>query len=524
MADFAVGKKTYSAFKDSLASQLPGFLMHQRWFGGKARKIDSAEVIDVISVPADVTDSILLIAVVKYRDGGEETYAMPLVVVEGIGSRTQEVSHLLWAQIADDRQVALADGLKDERFLGALLDLIQLQSTVPGESGELRAVQTSLYPRLNPAPGSDLRARSVGAEQSNTSIIYGDRLILKFFRRIQEGINPDIEIGRFLTEKTSFTSVPALAGLLEYRSRDGKQMAQGMLQAFVANEGDAWSFTQRSLAEFYDILGTVKIESAGSAGMPTSLHVVVAPYLDAAELLGRRTAEMHLALASERTDPAFIPEPFTADFQRALEQSISGLTNRVFTQLQDSIPSRPPDQRAGAAQLASMRDEIARRIHTSLRMPIEAMRTRIHGDYHLGQVLRTSSDFVIIDFEGEPARPISERRIKRSPLQDVAGMLRSFHYAAFAPLLGDSKAFPNDVPRLSGWAEAWTRWVSERFLSGYFETAGSAPYLPQSADETKTILELHLLEKAVYELGYELNNRPAWLAIPLQGISQILSR
>jgi maltose alpha-D-glucosyltransferase/alpha-amylase len=309
-------------------------------------------------------------------------------------------------------------------------------------------------------------------------------------------------------------------------------MAQGILQQFVPNEGDAWSYTLRSLAEFYkeaaqQSAGTAVRTGSGyqqlAAIVPEFARASVNPYLSAAELLGQRTAEMHLALASESRDPAFVPEPFTMEFQRGLEQSIIGLMARVFALLRDKASALPEDWREKAANLASREQEIASRFRTALSAPIHAMRTRIHGDYHLGQVLRTGSDFVIIDFEGEPARPIAERRIKRSPLQDVAGMLRSFHYAAFAPLLGEDKMPAEDVQKISIWAESWNRWVADRYLVKYFATAGAASYLPQSQKDTQTLLQLHLLEKAIYELGYELNNRPTWVGIPLQGISKLLS-
>jgi maltose alpha-D-glucosyltransferase/alpha-amylase len=232
---------------------------------------------------------------------------------------------------------------------------------------------------------------------------------------------------------------------------------------------------------------------------------------------------MHLALASEPRDPAFSPESFTMDFQEALEHSIRELTVRVFDLLRERRSSLPSEWQDRADELAGRQEEIAHRVQSALGKPIHARRTRIHGDYHLGQVLYTGSDFVIIDFEGEPARPLAERRTKRSPLQDVAGMLRSFHYAAFAPLLGEKPIRTADLGRLSSWAETWNAWVASRFLASYFETSGSAPYLPQSREETQTVLELHVLEKAIYELGYELNNRPAWVGIPLQGISNLLS-
>ncbi len=391
-----------------------------------------------------------------------------------------------------------------------------------------------MYSQLSPESVAGLAPKPVGAEQSNTSIIYGNRLILKFFRRIQEGINPDLEIGQFLTEKTSLKSVPPLAGTLEYQARNGKPMAQGMLQKFVANQGDAWGFTLKSLASYYDevrkITATGVAAPAGVStpgnqieGVPDVAKSAVETYLAAAELLGQRTAEMHLALASDASDPAFAPEPFTMDSQQALEQSMNRLLVRVFSLLRDKLKYLPNEWRGNAEKLAERESEIAARFNAALREPIRAMRTRIHGDYHLGQVLRTESDFVIIDFEGEPARSIEERRVKRSPLQDVAGMLRSFHYAAFAPLLGEDRAHGDDVTRMGVWAEAWNSWVADRYLAKYFATAKDASYLPATQAEVQTVLELHLLEKAIYELGYELNNRPTWVGIPLQGIGKILS-
>jgi len=527
MSDVGVGKATYPELRRSLASQLPGFLIKQRWFGGKARKISSAELIDVIPIRLQASEALLLFVTVKYADNTQESYAMPVLRAVNPASPPESESSSLVVQAGEaDEPVVLIDALKNEEFLSGLLALVQQKAIVHGEKGELRALQTAAYSRLYPASTGPLAPKPVRAEQSNTSIIYGNHLIMKFFRRIQEGINPDLEIGKFLTEKTSFSSVPPLAGWFEYHTRDGREMAQGILQQFVPNEGDAWSYTARSLEEFYKAAERQPGDGVSShmgAIVPEFARVSVDPYLSAAELLGRRTAEMHLALASERHDPAFVPEAFTMEFQRSLEQSVVGLMARVFALLRDKVSTLPEELRAKAAELAGREQEIAGRFHAALNMPIQAMRTRIHGDYHLGQVLRTSSDFVIIDFEGEPARSIAERRIKRSPLQDVAGMLRSFHYAAFAPLLGENKMQPADARRMSVWAESWNSLVTDRYLRKYFETAGAAVYLPQSQEEIQVVLDLHLLEKAIYELGYELNNRPAWVGIPLQGISKILS-
>jgi trehalose synthase-fused probable maltokinase len=528
MAQVGAGKKMEPQFQSMLAAQLPDYLPKQRWFGGKARKIASVEVVDTIPVPVKSGNAYIFIARVHYADGADEFYAIPLASAEAAGFEGLNVPG------SDGGSTRLTDGLKNAAFMTALVELIEKGTAIAGQNGELRGLQTTAYSKLSPEPVSSLRPKPVGAEQSNTSIIYGDQLILKFFRRIQEGLNPDLEIGQFLTEKTSLKSVPPLAGTLEYQARDGKPMAQGMLQKFVPNQGDAWGFTLKSLANYY--YEARKIVKSGSAsptgevsvgkqveGIPDWAKSAVETYLDAVELLGQRTAEMHLALASDPSDPAFAPEPFTMESQQALEQSMSALLVRVFSLLRDKMKYLPAEWRAKAEKLAERESEIASRINTALREPIRATRTRIHGDYHLGQVLRTENDFVIIDFEGEPARSIEERRVKRSPLQDVAGMLRSFHYAAFAPLLGEDRVEGDDVTRMGVWAQAWNSWVAERYLAKYFATAKDAAYLPATQAEIQVVLELHLLEKAIYELGYELNNRPTWVGIPLQGISKLLS-
>jgi maltose alpha-D-glucosyltransferase/alpha-amylase len=383
-----------------------------------------------------------------------------------------------------------------------------------------------------------LQPKPIKAEQSNSSIIYGDRVILKFFRRGEEGENPDLEIGRFLTEKKNFPHIPAVAGWLGYKGKDGKEMSLGILQAFVPNLGDAWQFTMKALPSFWKEakkyaeahVGSVPQYtgpvSARGQKLPAPVFDYISPYIDAVHLLAKRTAELHLALASEPTDPAFAPEPYTASYQQALMEAVKRLTVRNLALLETKLHQLPPELRQKANDLTARQSEILQRYDATLGSPIQAMRTRIHGDYHLGQVLYTGSDFVIIDFEGEPARPIAERRVKRSPLQDVAGMLRSFHYAAFSfhlALSDEMTASEMNSYDVKMWAERWYACMAEQFLSAYFENVAGACFIPANQDELSALLRLHLLEKAIYELGYELNNRPAWVAIPLEGISQVLS-
>jgi maltose alpha-D-glucosyltransferase / alpha-amylase len=535
MANFAVAKEVYSQLQRSLPPQLPAFLSRQRWFGGKARQVRAAELADVIPIRGGAFEFLLLVVSVKYADGTEESYAIPVLCTQERSSSIEMYSTSLIAEAQQPGSaLVLTDALKNEDFLNALLEMIRSTAAMEGHEGVLRGLQTTAYSHLYPSSAGILKPKPVHAEQSNTSIIYGDRLILKFFRRLEEGINPDLEVGTFLTEKAHFAHIPQLAGSLEYCTHGGRRMVQGVLQAFVPNRGDAWSYTLDSLREFYEAVARQPVDVApldpGNASsaqpkrdLPEFARKSVDPYLEAAGLLGQRTAEMHLALASEPHDPVFLPEPFTMEFQLALQRSLIELTTRVFGLLREKLVSLPIEWRNKADEISGWEREAVRRFQATLSPPIHALRLRIHGDYHLGQVLYTGSDFVIIDFEGEPARPLAERRIKRSPLQDVAGMLRSFHYAAFAPLLGETPVPAKDLRRLSSWAEMWNTWVSSRFLADYFATSGEAAYLPPSRAETRNVLELHLLEKAIYELGYELNNRPTWVGIPLQGVSGLLS-
>jgi maltose alpha-D-glucosyltransferase/alpha-amylase len=523
MVNTAFGKDRYADLRKALPAQLPDYLNKQRWFGGKARQIRATEIADVISVPGAL--ALLLIVQVAYVVGSEETYAVPMVVAS-----EAEIGDALRIPSNDGgNPTGLKDALSEPRFLAALLELIHAESTVEGEQGTLRGRRTSAYSALAPSRPDSLKPKALRAEQSNTSVVYGDQLILKLFRKLEEGTNPDLEVGTFLTEVAHFKNIPQLAGSLEYRSHDGKIMVQGILQAFVANQGDAWGYTLSSLGAFYEDLkkefreGQLAVPDAKNGVLPSSAVRSLESYSESAKLLGRRTAEMHLALSADSQNPAFVPEPFTTEYQAALQRSLVELTERICGLLREKRNSLPAEAQAKVGVLSGKEGDILARFRTTLSQPLHALRTRIHGDYHLGQVLFTGSDFVIIDFEGEPARPLSERRLKRSPLQDVAGMLRSFHYAAFSPLLGANAMGPEDVRRLSPWAEYWNARISADFLDAYFGTCGEAAFLPKNRSEIQALLELHLLEKAVYELGYELNNRPGWVGIPVEGIGKLLS-
>jgi|ERR1700730_11106579 len=531
-----------AAVHSSLPKLLPEFLMHRRWFGGKARVIDSVEVSDVLPFHRESLRSYLVLAEVRYASGPAETYDIPLVrAADEQPHRDGEAASMLRVRQEEfSEDIVLSDALLDEQFLRCLLDAMPQGVSFRGARGEFRAVSTKALPSLwQPSQGS-LTPSLMTAEQSNSSVVYDQRLVLKIFRRLEEGLNPDLEIGTFLTERTSFRNVPPVAGYLEYLGDGGTRISLGVLQGYVANQGDAWRFTLRALAEYYE-----KARQAGSLAaseiprasiralcdltlsdqaIPDEARRRIGPYLDSAALLGRRTAELHMALASARQDPDFTPQRFTGAEQRALANSALELLTSNFDLLRRRKDGMPDHIRREADRVLNLEDKARQRFQLLGELNISAMLTRIHGDYHLGQVLFTGSDFVILDFEGEPARPLEERRQKRSPLQDVAGMLRSFHYAAYAPLLrpADAPGTEDEKLQTSGnWAYYWQTWVSAVFLKTYFDVSKNSSFVPDNREELALLLEVHLLDKAVYELGYELNNRPAWLRIPMDGIKQL---
>jgi maltose alpha-D-glucosyltransferase/alpha-amylase len=396
----------------------------------------------------------------------------------------------------------------------------------------LLATPTKAFKAVTGGAPLALEPQPMQAEQSNTSVIFGDRLFFKLFRRPEEGINPDLEIGRFLTERVGFPHVPQVAGALEYRRGKGEPMTLGIAQQLVPNSGDAWHYTLDSLGRFFEeaivrhpeiadppIPEGLGLFQAARLEPPALARETMADYLDRARLLGRRTAELHLALASDKEDPAFVPEPITPFYQRSLYQTMRSITVQNFRLLRDL-----GDQIPEAVQILDLESDVVRRLQRVLEPKISASRIRIHGDYHLGQVLYTGKDFVIIDFEGEPARPLSERRIKRSPLQDVAGMLRSLNYAAYGALYGrvGGIAADRDPSVLQHWVRFWYLWSAGAFLGTYLDVAQGASFIPRSEAHTKVLLDTFLLGKAMYELGYEANNRPQWMKIPIQGILQLL--
>lgn len=535
-----------SVFEDprEFAGQvLPNYLKSVRWFGGKARTIQRIEITEALPIHTDDATAYLLLIEVHYREGPPDAYLLPVAYAgEERGKLLMEEfprSAIARLQVNEESGL-LYDGIYDEQFRDALLSMIASSGQIEGRSGRFVAYPGTV---LSAASASDTAeeaplvesSRVLEAEQSNSSILFGESYFLKLYRRLEPGINPDLEIEEFLTEETNFANIPPFAGGLEFRRTDGDPIAMGLLQSFVPNQGDAWNLFLQAVTRYFERILERRDEIGDAPRPPASLFTInmesVPPLLldliglislDMAALLGQRTAEMHIALASSTADPAFRPESFSTLYQRSLYQSMRTQARKTLQALRRRLRDLPPQVGEGVQEIVDAEEEILRRLQQVTQRKIASEKIRIHGDYHLGQVLYTGKDFIIIDFEGEPAVALGERRLKRSSLRDVAGMVRSFHYAAYGPLRLAMSIRPEDAPALEPWADLWFSYVGGVFLDSYQTTVAGKRFVPDDQEGFEILTQAHLLHKAIYELNYELNNRPNWLTIPIKGIQQIL--
>lgn len=516
---------------------LPDLLKAQRWFGGKAREVAATQIVDRIAIPVEHMEILLLLLYVTYRDGGGETYALPLASAFGEDARRISrdmpravLSYLAANDTEDHSEGLLYDAMWNPLAMQTLLRAIGHGAQFAGENGRLQASSTTAYETFVPSHGLGT-PRVLSGEQSNTSVAFGEQAILKLYRRVQPGVNPDWEIGRYLTSR-GFPHSPAVGGAIEY-VRSGETTTVALLQAFVRNQGDAWAAMLKDVDGFLRRASahTPPIDSEG--GTASSLwdlaqsplsepgRELIGPALEAAGCLGRRTAALHLVLAEAQNHPDFAPEALTLEYRQTRYQSMLRMWKQVARLLTQRVAGGPQRQQQ-AADLLAQESRLLAVFETFLDLQHGGQRIRCHGDYHLGQVLWTGSDYVLTDFEGEPDRPLHERRLKHSPLYDVAGMLRSFDYASWTAL--DKCDLEDTQHKLERWVTYWSRWVRARFLGEYLTQMHDAPFWPPSSKDAEQLLTVHELEKAVYELGYELNNRPEWVGIPLKGIHEIVRR
>src|SRR2546423_1406377 len=504
---------------------LPAYVRNCRWFGAKARTVRQMRIAEEIPVASGDDAAQIWFVEVSYLDGPTETYALPVQIARDDAARALDraTPNAVIARLHADGDAVLHDAVYDEAFRKALFKLMTTGQSSPGERGNLVGLTSGAFP-------TDAKTRTpasqvLSAEQSNSSMLFKNKFFLKLYRKLEDGVNPDVEVTRFLTERARFPNVPAFLGAIEYRRTRSEPAVVCLLQSAIANEGDAWSLTLDAVGRYYERVLTRKADLQNQTTPPGPLleELIGGIYPEKAKLIGQRTGELHRALAATDENRAFAPEQFNAMAQRSGYHNMRASLRRNFDLLEKKLSALPDAFRDEAAQVLAAEDRILEQEKRILDRKANATKIRIHGDYHLGQVLYTGKDFVILDFEGEPARPLSERKLKRSALRDVAGMMRSFQYAAYSALWQPAMR-AEDVPFLERWADLWYRQMSSVFLQSYLAATAGAEFIPPDENDFEILLEAYLLDKAVYEVGYELNNRPSWVVIPVRGIKHILGK
>ena len=515
----------------------PVVLPLQRWFRGKARRIERVRLLDHAVWSQDAPPLLFALVEVTYAEGEPEQYTLFLGICDL--QQAEALMHLepgvIMARVRGPQgEGILHNALADAQACARLLDLVREQRQIATARGEIRGFAAADTALETAASARDIRR--IACEQSNSPIVYDSRYLLKLFRRLEPGLNPDLEVSRHLTHKAAFAHTPRFAGGIDYCGPDFPCATLAMLQDYVSDASSGWDYALDLLRRYYeDALGQPTTPGAPDLSithllararqpLPETAFVDIGFYVFTAQKLGERTAEMHLALAHASKQPAFCPESMTLADLRRLAAALRERTEAALDHLHDHLDSIPKALHPQVRRVLEQRAPILERLRRIARIDREVTRIRCHGDYHLSQVLWVANNFVLFDFEGELALPLAERRRKQSPLKDVAGMLRSLSYASYAALFDVTDRRPDDFARLEPWANLWQQWTSIGFLQSYLQAADGASFIPRQTQHLAILLEAFLLDKALYELNYELNHRPDWLRIPLQGVTQLLDR
>jgi maltose alpha-D-glucosyltransferase/alpha-amylase len=518
---------------------LPNYMTRLRWFGGKGRGMETVRIIDNAMIPMDDNPAFILLLEVTYRDGLPDMYQLPVAC--GLGQFSYKLQDncpqsIIALMNVNGEEAVLYDAIYGIDLQQAIIkNMAQHQDISQGNSELHFSGNKQLKKHLQENPKT--KPRVISAEQSNTSITYDNTFYLKFYRKVDRAINPDVELSRFLSETAKFKHTPGYVGTIDWKF--GKEtMVLGMMQEMVKSTSDGWAYMLDRLDDFnekvlsHTDLSTVPTEALGTIIDPIDYEQVPETMKELLEgtvaelslLLGVRTGEMHLAFGSGSDLPAFQPEPFSLHYQRSLFSSLQSLVRVAFQSLSKNLKTLPEAIRAEAEEVLKMKEEILLILKKIYSKKIDVSKIRIHGDYHLGQVLFTGKDFLILDFEGEPSRSYSERRLKYSALRDVAGMIRSFHYAAYGSLFLDNQIRPEDIRTLLPYVQQWYHYMSGFFLKSYMKTVANADFVPNNQEDLEILLQTYLLQKAIYELNYEINNRPDWVIVPLRGIKAIVEK
>jgi len=503
----------------ALNAALTAYVPAQRWFRSKTQRVERVRLLETLALAPRLFLSFLE---VSFAEGAPETYVLPL----GVAEQAKEPDPSLLG-IASDAQAApsawLYDASNDAETGAALQTLALSQGQIEGKLFTLVGRRSQGSSLLEGSP-----TRALRTEQSNTSYLFGDRYVGKLVRKVELGESAEVELLEALQRGPAKANVPSLAAHIEAETVNGSSTLM-TVQGYVLNEGNAWQvivdraqhFYERVLSKHRDETPPPRSSLFEPSAVPAGLS---SDYLALPKQLGARTAELHAALFQNLQNTRLAARAYTSLSSRAFYQSLRNSCAKTLDLLKRA--SLTHEVQPFAALVLSKQRELRRSLDRILSAPLSGLTMRVHGDYHLGQVLYTGRDFFIIDFEGEPARSLNERKRLRSPMVDVASMLRSFHYAAFGALTQNvpgSQTRPEDRETLAPWAQAFFQTSAQQFLSSYLEGVDSLGILPRGPRERALLLEVHLLEKALYELVYELNNRPSWVELPLRGIASLIA-
>ncbi|MDB6108543.1 MAG: trehalose synthase [Pedosphaera sp.] len=524
--------------RDDLEACLPAHLLQRGWFPGKG-EIKAVHIREVIPLLLDSERNFLAILAAEFAHSDPEECLLPIAFASG--AEAAQIEHeaprfiLARARIeAGTTNGILHDATAGKAFGKMLFECIARRRSLRGTAGSVNGFATAA---LRAARNGGVPEPSASkTEGGSTAIIYGEKFILKLFRRIEFGVHPGLESAQFLAEK-HFPHVPAFAGALEYQREEGARACLGILNGFIANATDGWNYTIDALRRYFERVRTLPAEARvdGSTGISLvelaergvsdAVTEIIGTYAEAARLLGERAAGLHLALTSDPENRDFAPEPFTPFYQRSLYQSLRNNLARNFRLLRQELTRLPEAVRPLVDKALAAQETIQGRYRAVYQTPMAAMRIRCHGNFHLGHVLHTGKDVVIINFAGEPGRPLSEQRIKRPALRDVAAMIRSFHYAAHSALrqqLEEDNLTEGQLRVLEPWAHFWEHGVSALFLNAYLAGTRSSSLLPKTNQALALLLETFLIDQAVSEMGRELLRPSNEIQVPLQGILEIV--
>jgi maltose alpha-D-glucosyltransferase / alpha-amylase len=531
--------------RSQIARLLPRALRSRPWFLGAHRHIRATSIEEVVPLPD--ASSYLVTVGVDYSDADPETYLVPLAISQRENAeavvRDRPESVLARLEGPPDEFAVIHGALYDRAFADALLGAIVRRRRFRGERGDVVGAHARGFRKAWSMARTTLDPVPVTTDQPNSFINFGEDFVLKLYRKVEAGPHPDRELEDFLTDYTSFCNVPRSLGSLEYRRRINEEQeertAVGLLLSYTRNATNGWSYTLDHLGLYFERALAIQKEdrrlrdltledplTLASQPVPSVLAELLGSHVEITRRLGQRTAELHQALASRTDLPDFAPEPFTDFYRHGLYHGMLGQVNRAFEALRNRMPSLTSPTREETRALLDRESELRRYLQPLRDERIFATRIRHHGDYHLGNMLFTGNDVIVTNFEGDPNRPMSERRIKRSPLRDVASMMRSFHYVAHAVLFGH---VPGIIPRkdaqpeLEHWAHVWYSWIAGIFLSGYLDCAKDSAFVPRSPQELRTLLTAYMIEKSALEINHELEHRPDWLRIAVRGLHEQLA-